>query len=114
MASQVQVRVLGPVNVVDGAGTAHDIPGRRAQALLCRLVADAGRVVSADALIDAVWADGVVDAPSAALQTQVFRLRKRLALAGGPVIETHNPGYRLELGHALVDATEFERAIEAS
>jgi DNA-binding SARP family transcriptional activator/pimeloyl-ACP methyl ester carboxylesterase len=108
------VSVLGPVTVTDPAGNAHEIPGRRAQALLCRLVADAGRVVSADALIDAVWPDGPVDAPAAALQTQVFRLRKRLELAGAPRIVTRSPGYQLDLGDARVDAAELERAIDAA
>ena len=108
------VRVLGPVDVIDRVGSVHEIPGRRAQALLCRLVSDAGRVVSADALIDAVWADGSVDAPAPALQSQVFRLRKRIEGVGGPTIETRAPGYQLVLGDAQVDAVEFERSIAAA
>jgi DNA-binding SARP family transcriptional activator/pimeloyl-ACP methyl ester carboxylesterase len=108
------IRVLGPADVVDAAGIVHDVPGRRAQALLCRLTVDAGRVVSVDALIDALWPDGPVDGPAAALQTQVFRLRKRLAFPGAPTITTRPPGYVLELEAAGVDSTELERRIETA
>src|SRR4051812_28100869 len=74
----VTVRVLGAVEIVDGAGDARDVPGRRLQTLLARLVAEPEHVVSVDALLDAVWQDGLPGSPEAALQTQVFRLRKRL------------------------------------
>jgi len=86
----------------------------RLQTLLARLVAQAGHVVSVDALLDAVWPDGLPDSPDSALQTQVFRLRKLLRFSGAPTIITRSPGYALELGAATVDATEFERAVRAA
>ena len=57
---------------------------------------------------------GCPDAPDAALQTQVFRLRKRLRFPGAPTVVTRAPGYVLELGSATVDAIEFERAVRAA
>ena len=72
------------------------------------------RSVSVDALIDAVWADGPTSAPVAALQTQVFRLRKLLAFPGAPTIVTTPTGYRLELGEATTDVLEFERAVDSA
>jgi DNA-binding SARP family transcriptional activator/pimeloyl-ACP methyl ester carboxylesterase len=110
----VIVRVLGSVDVVDADGQVRTVPGRRAQRLLCRLLCDSERVVSTDALIDAVWVDGAVSEPSAALQTQVFRLRKLLAFPGAPTIVTVPPGYRLELGDASTDVQELERAVDAA
>src|SRR6476659_2999657 len=104
----VTVRVLGAVEMVDASGEVHDVPGRRLQTLLGRLVSQSGQIVSVDALVDAVWHDGLPDSPDAALQTQVFRLRKRLRFSGAPQVETRAPGYALELGSARVDALEFE------
>ncbi len=113
-SSTVTVRVLGSVDIVDGSGRRHEIPGRRLQALLGCLVAQAGRIVSVDALVDAIWPDRLPDAPQAALQTQVFRLRARLRFPEAPTVVTRAPGYALELGAATVDALEFERAVRAA
>ena len=110
----VTVRVLGAVEMVDASGEVRDVPGRRLQTLLARLVAQPGQIVSVDALVDAVWPDGLPDAPDAALQTQVFRLRKRLRLSRCSDGATRAPGYALELGAATVDAIEFERGVRAA
>ena len=96
----VTVRVLGAVEMVDASGEVRDVPGRRLQTLLARLVSQSGQIVSVDALVDAVWPDGLPDSPDAALQTQVFRLRKRLRFPGAPTVATRAPGYVLELGSA--------------
>ncbi len=108
------VRILGAVEMVDASGQVRDVPGRRLQTLLARLVSQPGQVVSADALVDAVWPDGLPSSPDAALQTQVFRLRQRLRFPGAPTVATRAPGYALELGSATVDAVEFERAVRAA
>src|SRR3954471_2292570 len=112
--SAVTVRVLGAVEMVDAAGEVRHVPGRRLQTLFACLVAQAGQVVSVDALVDAVWPDGLPDAPDAALQTQVFRLRQRLRFPDAPTVTTRLPGYVLELGSAAVDAIEFERGVRAA
>jgi DNA-binding SARP family transcriptional activator/pimeloyl-ACP methyl ester carboxylesterase len=109
--AQVLVRALGSVDVVDADGKVHAIPGRRAQLLLSRLLCDGERSVSVDALVDAVWADGAPSGPVAALQTQVFRLRRLLAFPGGPTIATTPTGYRLELGGATTDIRRLEQAL---
>jgi len=49
--------VLGPVQVRDSAGRQVSVGGPRPRALTCALVAEAGRVVSVDRLIDRVWGD---------------------------------------------------------
>ncbi|HTK16335.1 MAG TPA: alpha/beta fold hydrolase, partial [Acidimicrobiia bacterium] len=102
------------VELVDASGEVREVPGRRLQALLARLVSESGQSVSVDALVDAVWPDGLPDAPDAALQTQVYRLRKRLRFPGAPTVATRGPGYALELGAATVDAIEFEREVRAA
>ena len=63
-----------------------------------RLVSQSGQIVSVDALVDAVWPDGLPDAPDAALQTQVFRLRKRLRFPGAPTVATRGAGLCARVG----------------
>jgi DNA-binding SARP family transcriptional activator/pimeloyl-ACP methyl ester carboxylesterase len=113
-STPVTARVLGAIELVDSSGQIHELPGRRVRALLARLVADSGRAVAAEALIEAVWPDGLPVAPDAALQTQVFRLRKRLQFADAPAVVTRSPGYAFEPGDATVDAIEFERGVRAA
>ena len=92
------VGVLGPV-AVDSSGTETSspdtlvaVPGVRARRLLVALVLAGGRARSTERLIDDVWGDVPPKAPSAALQTQISRLRP---LLGSASIEGLGNGYRL-------------------
>ena len=61
--------------------------------LLAVLAARRDRVVSVDELVDPLWGDDLPARPTAALQSQVFRLRRVLA---DPVcLSTEGAGYRL-------------------
>ena len=53
----MRIALLGPLEVRRD-GTSEPPGGRRLGALLARLALDCGRVVSASALIDAVWEIG--------------------------------------------------------
>jgi DNA-binding SARP family transcriptional activator/tetratricopeptide (TPR) repeat protein len=97
---------------VDIGGRPVDVSGRLPRRLLAALVAEAGRTVSTDALVDAVW--GAAPPPSAVktLQSYVTRLRAVLAAGAGPgggaaVIVTVAPGYRLAVPPEAVDAWSF-------
>lgn len=92
------VGVLGPV-AVDSSGTETSspdtlvaVPGVRARRLLVALVLAGGRARSTERLIGDVWGDLPPKAPSAALQTQISRLRQ---LLGSASIEGLGNGYRL-------------------
>ncbi|SCF04400.1 Predicted ATPase [Micromonospora viridifaciens] len=84
------------------------------RALLARLVVAAGRVVSADALIDALWADQPPTDATNALQLRVSKLRRALATAGasGDLLVTRAPGYQLAVAPDAVDAYRFERLLD--
>jgi DNA-binding SARP family transcriptional activator len=99
-----EFRLLGPLEVlVDGKPVA--IAGAKPRALLARLLLDAGRVVSADALVDALW--GEQPPPSARKVTQVYVSQVRKAL-GPDAIETRPPGYVLRAASNEVDLGRFE------
>jgi predicted ATPase/DNA-binding SARP family transcriptional activator len=100
----VRVALLGPIRAAGDDGTPIDIGGVRLRMLLARLALDAGRAVSAEALVGGLWGDEApVDAANA-LQSLVSRLRKALRAAGG-TIDSASGGYRIE---ADVDAHRFE------
>ena len=56
-SGRVRVGILGPLEVEDDAGRPVEVGGARLRALLTRLALDAGRPVSVDALVDALWGD---------------------------------------------------------
>jgi DNA-binding SARP family transcriptional activator/energy-coupling factor transporter ATP-binding protein EcfA2 len=104
----VRFGVLGPV-VIDPSGDSG-LGGPRQRRLLAALLADRGRLVSADRLAEIVFAGEPTEAAAATLRTYVARLRRTL---GGhdASIETAAPGYRLDIGSGTVDADVFEDAI---
>ena len=108
--SGVDVRVLGPVEVVGRDGPVRLAAKHRC--LLAALAAAGGRSCSADELVEAIW-DG--DAPASApklVQVYVSQLRKALP---EPVrILTHPGGYSVELPPNVLDASRFERLVPES
>ena len=89
----IEFRILGPLEVaVDGEVVA--LGGAKQRALLALLLLDAGRVVSTDRLIDALWAGEPPATAAASLQNFISQLRKSL---GSETIETRPPGYRIGL-----------------
>jgi predicted ATPase/DNA-binding SARP family transcriptional activator len=104
---EIRFGILGPLEVVDGAGAPAEIGGPRLRVLLTALLLDTGRVVTSERLIDDLW-EG--DAPSGAvnaLQSLVSRLRRSLPAAHRPLIESHQVGYRLTADRGTVDAHRF-------
>lgn len=98
--------VLGPVEARrDGAAVA--IGSRRQRALLARLLVDVGKVVTVDALAEALWGHAPPADPRNAIQTYVARLRG--LLGPGAWIVTRDPGYVLDTDPETLDAVRFER-----
>jgi len=93
--------VLGPLRVRDAAGRDVTPDGPLQRRLLALLVLRRGRVVSADAAVDALWPRQPPRDPAAALQNHVSRLRRSLP-AG--VIGSAGDGYRLDPAGVAVDA----------
>jgi DNA-binding SARP family transcriptional activator/WD40 repeat protein len=100
--------VLGPVEVrVDGEVIA--LGGAQQRRVLAALVAERGRVVSVERLIDVVWPDVPPDGARHSVMTYVSRLRHVL---GDGHIVTADTGYRLVISPDEVDAARFEQLHE--
>ena len=114
----IGVRVLGPLEVtVDGATAG--IGGPRQRCVLARLIAARGQVVSADRLIEDLYADEAPPRALAAVQSYVSHLRKalepgRTAWDRTGVLAASPPGYVLRLGPEAVDAWVFEDEVHAA
>ena len=104
--------VLGPVEVRVPDRPPVALPPA-VRALLARLAMSPGRVVSVDALTDALWGEDLPGDAGNALQIRVSKLRRALAAAGAPgdLLLTRAPGYRLAVDADAVDAQRFERLL---
>jgi DNA-binding SARP family transcriptional activator/AcrR family transcriptional regulator len=98
-SAAVEVRVLGPVELVDGASPVR-LP-RAERALLAALAARVGERVSMDMLEDALWPQS--RPPSARKSMQVHIVRLRRALGSTSIVE-RSGGYRLDADRVTVDA----------
>lgn len=101
----MELRILGPLEAVDDAGSVLALGGRKQRIVLAALATSA-EVVSTDRLIDCVWGDDPPPRPEATLQVYVSTLRKILHSAGAE-IERRPPGYRLVLPPASLDLERF-------
>jgi predicted ATPase/DNA-binding SARP family transcriptional activator len=100
--------ILGPLEVRDDGGGLVRVPGAKERALLADLVVHAGRVVSADRLVEDLWGDHPPGNPGNTLQGRVSALRRALGPGGAGLVVTRPPGYVLEAEAGLVDAGRFE------
>src|SRR3989304_1129990 len=74
---RVDFRVLGPIEVV-GADGSVVLGGPKQRAGLAHPLVRANRLVTTEALIDAVWPDDPPEAPKVSLRAYVSNLRKAL------------------------------------
>jgi predicted ATPase/DNA-binding SARP family transcriptional activator len=107
----VQFAILGPVEAHGPDGTPVALGGPQLRGLLALLALDAGRVVSAERLIDGLHGENPPEGAAEALQSQVSRLRRRLRDGGAPdgLVEFTPAGYRLAADPQDVDVHRFER-----
>ena len=108
----IEIRVLGRVDaLVDG----RSLPLRegKQRGVLAILALRANHTVSADELIDGLWADRPPASAAKNLQSFVSQLRKALASDDAEAsILTRGRGYELRVAEEAVDALRFEQLVE--
>ena len=98
----MEFQVLGPVAALrDGA--AKKLGGVKQRTLLGVLLADPGRTVSTDVLIDALYGESAPAGSRRSVQTFVSNLRREL----GEVIVRDGEGYRVDSEAVTVDSVVF-------
>jgi class 3 adenylate cyclase len=106
----MELRVLGPIEVVGDDGESLPLRGGRARTLVALLGLHANEALSADRLIEALWNGEPPVSALTGLQGYVSELRK---LLGRERIETSASGYLLRLADEELDAARFERLVAA-
>jgi len=108
----MQVRLLGPVEVVSDDGIVTAVPGLRRRAVLAVLGLNPGRTVSLDQLIDVVWDEHPPNTATNTLQRNISYLRELLGSKDSIVAKA--PGYLLDTGGNATDVEQAERLIRQS
>jgi DNA-binding SARP family transcriptional activator len=111
----VDFRLLGPLEVYDGARSVA-IGGGKRRSLLALLLLHRNEVVSVDRLIDELWGERPPPTAAKGLQVYVSQLRKELqegGAANGDMLVTRSNGYVLNVGADELDVSRFERALSA-
>ncbi|MEV5878589.1 AfsR/SARP family transcriptional regulator [Streptomyces sp. NPDC052101] len=113
--AQTEFRLLGPVEIRDGASRVVIVPpGPKQRSLLSALVLHAGRPLSVDQLVEELWGERPPANAANALQAHVARLRRVLPEPAVPVpgqewITTLPTGYLLSPDRATTDVQRFHQ-----
>ena len=112
----LEIRVLGPLEVIAPGGDAVAIKGQKLRVLLAALALHAGDVISADRLIDALYGEDAPKHAGNALQSLISTLRRVLRASGvsSQLISNDGTGYRLEIDRTCVDALRFVDLLPAA
>jgi DNA-binding SARP family transcriptional activator/uncharacterized protein HemY len=108
----MEFRILGPVEVWDGAQQL-DLGGSKPRALLAVLLLHANQVVSTDHLVDQLWGEAPPPTARNLIQGYVSRLRQALyqsrdRSASASALATRPSGYLLRVEPGELDLERFE------
>ncbi|MGH3083781.1 MAG: alpha/beta fold hydrolase [Gaiellaceae bacterium] len=103
----MEFRLLGPLEVIDGATPLRLASGKQ-RALLAVLLLSANRTVARDRIVDDLWGADVPASAQKMVQIHVSQLRKALP---EPRLHTRAPGYALDVGEDELDLARFERLV---
>ncbi|MCS7476188.1 BTAD domain-containing putative transcriptional regulator [Umezawaea endophytica] len=107
----MEFRVLGPIEAFVN-GVAVPVGGPKPRTMLALLAVHAGRVVSQDQLVDAVWGEEPPEQTRAAVYTYVSTLRRAFADEADAISRTGG-GYLLAAGLDQVDLHVFSAEVVA-
>jgi len=102
----MRVGLLGELEVTGDDGSQVEVAGAKQRALLAVLALHAGRPVSAEHLVDALWGEDPPPAVRNGLQGLVSKLRR--ALGSTELVAMRGGGYVLELPPDSVDLHRYE------
>jgi DNA-binding SARP family transcriptional activator/tetratricopeptide (TPR) repeat protein/transcriptional regulator with XRE-family HTH domain len=108
----VRFRVLGPLELRDGAGRLVRLGAPKQRTLLALLLLHANRAVGMDLLVEALWGERPPVLAMGGLRTYVSGLRRMLRMdetVGVPRIAAQPGGYQLEVAVQELDLLLFER-----
>jgi DNA-binding winged helix-turn-helix (wHTH) protein len=78
----VELRLLGPFEIIDDDGKTLELRGAKLNGLLVVLALNAGEVVPTGRIIEDLWGEQEIRDPVNALQVVISKLRRALQPAG--------------------------------
>lgn len=112
-----ELRILGPLEIGSGHRSSA-VKGEKLRRLLSTLILGEGRVVSMDAIVDALWGERPPPGAIATVQSHVSHLRRLLAAYGlsdaSSRLVAQGAGYVLSLDPEEVDSRQFEALVKAA
>jgi predicted ATPase/DNA-binding SARP family transcriptional activator len=113
----MEYRVLGSLEVLVPEGSL-ELRGAKERAVLALLLANIGRSVSADEIVDGVWGDRPPASAFRSLHVRISKLRRLLEPQRAPrsasVIAKDGAGYRLAAEPDAVDAEQLDRLVSSA
>ncbi|GIJ75020.1 AfsR/SARP family transcriptional regulator [Virgisporangium ochraceum] len=111
----MEIRVLGPLELIADEGHRLDLAGHRQQIVLACLALEPGRVVSVGRLVTAVYGERPPSSARAQVQICVSALRRLFAASRHPeAITTRHQGYALEVSDTRVDLQHYEAVLASA
>lgn len=108
----MEIRVLGPLEVISGDGTPCAVRGARRRLLLATLVLHRNATCGIDQLVDVLFGQDPPERAAGTVQSYVSRLRGDLG-DDGSRLQTRPGGYQLTLDPDQLDSVRFERQVSA-
>ncbi len=107
-SGKLQLTLFGGFAVSDSDGKTIMVVGKKNQALLAYLAANAGRVQSREKLAGLLWGDRFNDQARQSLRQAVSTIRKELGDSGENVLRSDGDAISLESSAVSIDAITFE------
>jgi len=114
--AQLSAYLLGSFRVVIGQSMIEGWPGGHSRAVLAFLLAQRGKPVPRDLLMETFWPDSGLEPARNSLNVAIYGLRKTLRQAlRQPVILFHDSAYQINPDLGLwIDVEEFEQHVRAA
>ncbi|MGQ0833078.1 MAG: BTAD domain-containing putative transcriptional regulator [Microthrixaceae bacterium] len=110
----MQLRLLGPVELVDDGGRPVALGGPKERRVLATLAVHLDQPVSEARLIDALWGDEPPATATKTLQAYVSRVRKVLAQSDDLRVDSVQSGYVLRSEPGAIDTAEVDALVAAA
>jgi DNA-binding SARP family transcriptional activator len=109
----VRFRLLGPLRVRRGEDW-MGVPAGQQRVLLAVLLAEAGRTVAVDRLVDEIWGERPPRGAQSTLHGYVFRLRRLIGGSPAGPLASRPGGYELVVSDDDLDAAAFDRLVDTA
>src|SRR5213592_5206508 len=109
----VEFRILGPLEVVEGAEPVA-LGTLKEQLVLGVLLLHANEFVSRERLIDDLWGEAPPPTAPQAVNVYLSKLRKTFSRVGADPIVTASGGYRLQVEFDKLDASRMQLLVASA